>query len=157
MKKVLTFGLKQTFKGEDRLETLKQFILEHKINIVFDVRYSTGNYYTKWNCNGDHIKKMVNSLAKESDLDLVYVHWQDCGIPYTTRKKFENRPEDMKAYYLKYIKDNNLFQAFLTMIPETAIVVLLCVENLADPKTKHCHRIWLKEYLDNLYNLEEDV
>lgn len=138
---IYTFGLKVTYKGEDRSKALKQFIEQHQVNIVLDVRYNNGNYYKNWNCNGEHIESMVKSCFNGH---VRYIHDPRLGIPPEIRKTYD--PGWAEFWYENQLYRWNL-TSFFEKCADSERIVLLCVENLRDPKTPYCHRIWLRDYL----------
>lgn len=143
MFKVYTFGLKVTFQGENRLETLKRFISTHKITMVYDIRYDRGNYYRNWNCNGDNIAKMIK---KKFDYNCGYFTAPKLGIPGDIRLKYKSIPFMMEFLYINQVYREKLDRVFEFESNEER-VLLLCIENLKDPKSPYCHRIWLRNYL----------
>lgn len=141
--RIFTFGLKQTYKGEDRLHALRIFIIKHGITLVMDIRYNVGNQYPNWNCNGKNIRKLVETGMYKH---IKYGHFKSLGIPPKERKIYKNNPEKMKEWYMKYLANWNVKKGLAEF--ENENIVLLCLENLNNPKTPYCHRIWLKEYLN---------
>lgn len=142
--KIFDFGVKQTYKGENRLETLREFIKDNDIKYIIDVRYNTGNQYKEWKCNEKHL------FYLSFELEIYYFHSRELGIPPLVRKLYHNNPTEMKKWYNGYIKDELRIQSVLNQILEylkDGNIILICVENLNDPKTPYCHRIWLKEIL----------
>lgn len=155
MHKIFTFGLKVTYKGENRLEVLKQFIEQNSITTVIDVRYSTGNQYERWNCNGFHIERMIEKDFKDK---CRYIHAPRLGIQWKVRQAYKDDPKGMEFWYLNYLREEDLLVMFETFInPER--VLLLCVENIKDPQTPHCHRFWLQNCLvaEDLAELGEEL
>lgn len=150
---VFTFGLKVTQKGEGRLRALEDFIREHKITKILDVRYNPGNHYKNWNCNGDNICKM---LKEKFPLKCSYVSHCELGIPYNIRRNYQKDPGLMELWYLNYLYREELLKTFDFYQNER--VLLICVENIKDPKTPYCHRIWLRNYLvENGHELGEVI
>ncbi|MHA1425539.1 MAG: DUF488 family protein [Candidatus Helarchaeota archaeon] len=143
---IYTFGLKVTHRGEDRLEALRQFIEQHSITVVLDVRSSVGNHFPRWKCNGQHIAEMVQ---RRFNGKCRYVHVPALGIPYEIRQKYKGRPKDAEHWYLNYLWERKDL-TFTAYQEET--LVLLCVENIRDPMTPYCHRIWLRNWLVDEYN-----
>jgi len=144
MFKIFTFGLKITFQGENRLESLRQFILKHGITVVYDIRYDGGNYYLNWNCNSNHIAAMIR--ANFPRYECAYFRRPCLGISGKTRSQYQWNPQEMEFIYLNAIYERHLEREF-EIENSAERILLLCVENLKDPKTPYCHRIWLRNYL----------
>lgn len=142
--KIFDFGVKQTYKGENRLETLRKFIKDNDIKYIIDVRYNTGNLYQNWNCNEKHLFHL------SFELEIYYFHSKELGVPHSIIKLYKNNPSEMKKWYNNHIKEGIRTQYILNQILEylkDGNIVLICIENLNNPKTPYCHRIWLKEIL----------
>jgi hypothetical protein len=142
--KVFTFGLKVTVKGENRSETLRRFIIENKVTMVFDIRADTGNYYANWNCNGNHIAAMIKMNFK--CYKCVYISKPELGISSQIRSKYKSDPTMCEFWYLNHIYQERLDNCF-KFESDAERILLLCIENLKDPQTPYCHRIWLRNYL----------
>ena len=142
--KVFTFGLKQTYNGERRSETLKRFIWKENINYVIDIRKNRGNRYSNWDCNGKNVAQMIKSVF---DGGCEYNYCGLLGIPGYQRRKFRYDHTAMEHWYLTYLYENRDFvRGYFTQFQGQKIL-LLCVENLKNPRTPHCHRIWLRDWL----------
>lgn len=140
---IFTFGLKVTHRGENRLEALKQFIQQYAITTVLDVRFNTGNHYPHWNCNGDHIETMIKSVFNGS---VRYIHDFRMGMPPEKRQEYKYKPNWGEFWYQFHVQSNKALE-FFENCAESERIVLLCVENLKNPETPYCHRIWLRNFL----------
>lgn len=143
---IFTFGLKVTRKGENRLDALKQFILQHTITIVLDVRFNTGNRYPQWNCNGNNIRNMVKSCFNGS---VRYLHDMRLGMPPEKRQQYKFKPNWAEFWYQFHVQSNKSLE-FFENCAEFERIVLLCIENIKDPNSPYCHRIWLRDFLVEL-------
>jgi len=142
--KIFTFGLKQTYHNEKRLQTLLKFIKISKIDVVIDVRFNRGNRFRNWNCNGINIH---NAIKQTYNGCCLYRALSIAGIPPWLRKKYAKDPRGMEHFYLNYLYENRelFLPYFLKYVGKN--ILLLCVENLKNPKTPYCHRIWLRDWL----------
>lgn len=140
LKKFYEFGLKQVEKGEDRLASLHEFVDYFEIDWLIDIRYNRGNRYINWKCNGTNLEKEFGSQ---------YVWIREMGIPPQIRKQFKNSPMEAKQWYLKRLQIIDARKLVAPYIQGNDKCAFLCVENVNDPKTRHCHRFWAIEDLEN--------
>ncbi|MBD3194537.1 MAG: DUF488 family protein [Candidatus Lokiarchaeota archaeon] len=139
--KIYTFGLKQKEQGEPVLSNLLIFIRNRKVSKVIDVRYNTGNRYTKWKCNKSNLRETFSNIK-----GVKYLHYRKLGAPPALRKKSTNWDEFVVAY-----KETRLLEAkkeireILVFLKNNNNIVLLCLE-----RDQHCHRFIIKNYLNEL-------
>ena len=140
---IFDFGLKKTYRSEDRVKAFLDFIKTNNITVIFDVRWNRMNYYNQWKLNGTNLEQLIQDNFNGTHK---YIHHAILGIPTIIRNQFKNQPEKAKAWYrekLEGLEAEKLFEPY-----KDKNIVLLCVENLKNPQTPYCHRIWLKEYLE---------
>jgi len=152
--RIFTFGVKQTYTGENQLQVLLDFIKEYCIDVVIDVRYNRGNRFKKWVCNGNHIEQAINQQFTPAECH--YVAFPHTGISPKIRKKYGQCPRDLEVCYYLYLLEHR--DEILSFFRKYSMlnVVLLCVENLKNPKTPFCHRRWLAFWLKD-YGIAEEV
>jgi hypothetical protein len=78
--------------------------------------------------------------------ECVYFRRPCLGISGKTRSQYLGNPREMEFIYLNAIYERHLEREFEIESSEECIL-LLCIEDLRNPKTPYCHRIWLRDYL----------
>jgi hypothetical protein len=88
----------------------------------------------------------IGMIREGFNLKSIYIAAPRLGIPSQIRLTYKFDPGMAELWYLNKIYKEKLDEAFQFESNEER-VLLLCVENLKDPNTPYCHRIWLRNYL----------
>lgn len=135
---IFEYGLKKK-KPKEFLD----FIKTNNIKVIVDIRNSRGDRYKNWWGSGNAFEKLVR------DHHFDYFWFKNLGIPFKIRYNYREDPEGMRKAYQENLKKNQNALDF-KMVYELAkdnIICLICVEDLSNPKTPYCHRIWCQQKL----------